>query len=147
MAIQNQRYGSAIAALAIAKDSSAFDLAPDDMEFLTGEDTWLATDRKRVRRSVEAIAFGAVDIIGLPRFPLPAEFVAAVVVHFVRPRNWLSACSVFEGAEFSDMIVEGRENRLSAHEIFSHCLQIAGGQEVHLDAKDTKVREKVKATA
>src|SRR5438046_2261 len=35
---------------------------------------WIATDRSRARRCVEACVYGTLDFVGYPRFPAPVEF-------------------------------------------------------------------------
>src|SRR5207253_11116827 len=40
---------------------------------------WIATDRSRARRCVEACVYGTLDFVGYPRFPAPVEFIAAVI--------------------------------------------------------------------
>src|SRR5690625_7322996 len=39
---------------------------------------WIATDRSRARRCVEACVYGTLDFVGYPRFPAPVVFIAAV---------------------------------------------------------------------
>src|SRR5438132_11684059 len=34
---------------------------------------WIATDRSRARRCVEACVYGTLDFVGYPRFPAPVE--------------------------------------------------------------------------
>src|SRR5438093_2740422 len=35
--------------------------------------SWIATDRSRARRCVEACVYGTLDFVGYPRFPAPVE--------------------------------------------------------------------------
>src|SRR5699024_4069035 len=46
---------------------------------------WIATDRSRARRCVEACVYGTLDFVGYPRFPAPVEFIAAVIAYYVHP--------------------------------------------------------------
>src|SRR5262245_65464701 len=48
---------------------------------------WIATDRSRARRCVEACVYGTLDFVGYPRFPAPVEFIAAVIAYYVHPVN------------------------------------------------------------
>src|SRR5437867_7579064 len=41
--------------------------------FLTSNKVWIATDRSRARRCVEACVYGTLDFVGYPRFPAPVE--------------------------------------------------------------------------
>src|SRR5436853_262456 len=58
--------------------SAVLDLTEDDFDFLTSNKVWIATDRSRARRCVEACVYGTLDFVGYPRFPAPVEFIAAV---------------------------------------------------------------------
>src|SRR5256885_16106112 len=66
---------------------------------------WIATDRSRARRCVEACVYGTLDFVGYPRFPAPVEFIAAVIAYYVHPVNIQTACLIMEGAEFTENII------------------------------------------
>src|SRR5205807_5442722 len=68
---------------------------------------WIATDRSRARRCVEACVYGTLDFVGYPRFPAPVEFIAAVIAYYVHPVNIQTACLIMEGAEFTENIING----------------------------------------
>src|SRR5260370_18452714 len=72
-----------------------------DFDFLTSNKVWIATDRSRARRCVEACVYGTLDFVGYPRFPAPVEFIAAVIAYYVHPVNIQTACLIMEGAEFT----------------------------------------------
>src|SRR5690606_41374324 len=69
----------------------------DDFDFLTSNKVWIATDRSRARRCVEACVYGTLDFVGYPRFPAPVEFIAAVIAYYVHPVNIQTACLIMEG--------------------------------------------------
>src|SRR5207244_5226981 len=71
-------------------------------DFLTSNKVWIATDRSRARRCVEACVYGTLDFVGYPRFPAPVEFIAAVIAYYVHPVNIQTACLIMEGAEFTE---------------------------------------------
>src|SRR5437762_5703425 len=73
--------------------SSDLDLTEDDFDFLTSNKVWIATDRSRARRCVEACVYGTLDFVGYPRFPAPVEFIAAVIAYYVHPVNIQTAFS------------------------------------------------------
>src|SRR4051812_49604088 len=81
--------------------SAVLDLTEDDFDFLTSNKVWIATDRSRARRCVEACVYGTLDFVGYPRFPAPVEFIAAVIAYYVHPVNIQTACLIMEGAEFT----------------------------------------------
>src|SRR5258708_27455970 len=66
----------------------------DDFDFLTSNKVWIATDRSRARRCVEACVYGTLDFVGYPRFPAPVEFIAAVIAYYVHPVNIQTACKL-----------------------------------------------------
>src|SRR5262249_58968060 len=74
--------------------------------FLTSNKVWIATDRSRARRCVEACVYGTLDFVGYPRFPAPVEFIAAVIAYYVHPVNIQTACLIMEGAEFTENIID-----------------------------------------
>src|SRR2546423_14288384 len=76
-----------------------------DFDFLTSNKVWIATDRSRARRCVEACVYGTLDFVGYPRFPAPVEFIAAVIAYYVHPVNIQTACLIMEGAEFTENII------------------------------------------
>src|SRR5205823_8615927 len=75
---------------------------------------WIATDRSRARRCVEACVYGTLDFVGYPRFPAPVEFIAAVIAYYVHPVNIQTACLIMEGAEFTENIINGDRKSGSA---------------------------------
>src|SRR2546430_1249464 len=76
------------------KTSAVLDLTEDDFDFLTSNKVWIATDRSRARRCVEACVYGTLDFVGYPRFPAPVEFIAAVIAYYVHPVNIQTACLI-----------------------------------------------------
>src|SRR5207302_10512628 len=85
-------------------------LTEDDFDFLTSNKVWIATDRSRARRCVEACVYGTLDFVGYPRFPAPVEFIAAVIAYYVHPVNIQTACLIMEGAEFTENIIKDRKS-------------------------------------
>src|SRR5262249_3460106 len=91
---------------------TAYDVYPLDGR------VWIATDRSRARRCVEACVYGTLDFVGYPRFPAPVEFIAAVIAYYVHPVNIQTACLIMEGAEFTENIINGVERPVKAAELF-----------------------------
>src|SRR5206468_4766334 len=79
--------------------SAVLDLTEDDFDFLTSNKVWIATDRSRARRCVEACVYGTLDFVGYPRFPAPVEFIGAVIAYYVHPVNIQTACLIMERSE------------------------------------------------
>src|SRR3989442_133863 len=125
--------------------SADLDLTEDDFDFLTSNKVWIATDRSRARRCVEACVYGTLDFVGYPRFPAPVEFIAAVIAYYVHPVNIQTACLIMEGAEFTENIINGVERPVKAAELFAFTLRVrAGNTDVLTDAEEN-VRQKLRA--
>src|SRR5437867_10677621 len=97
---QSVRLLTALASIKLIQASAVLDLTEDDFDFLTSNKVWIATDRSRARRCVEACVYGTLDFVVYPRFPAPVEFIAAVIAYYVHPVNIQTACLIMEGAEF-----------------------------------------------
>src|SRR5438046_7233208 len=78
-------FQTALASIKLIQASAVLDLTEDDFDFLTSNKVWIATDRSRARRCVEACVYGTLDFVGYPRFPAPVEFIAAVIAYYVHP--------------------------------------------------------------
>src|SRR5205809_412690 len=84
---QSVRFQTALASIKLIQASAVLDLTEDDFDFLTSNKVWIATDRSRARRFVEACVYGTLDFVGYPRFPAPVELIAAVIAYYVHPVN------------------------------------------------------------
>src|SRR5258706_441896 len=107
---------------------------------MTSNKVWIATDRSRARRCVEACAYGTMDFVGYPRFPDPVEFIAAVIAYYVHPVNIQTACLIMEGAEFTENIINGVERQVKAAELFAFTLRVRAGNTDVLTNAEENVR-------
>src|SRR5688500_19085834 len=98
---QSLRFQTALASIKLIQASAVLDLTEDDFDFLTSNKVWIATDRSRARRCVEACVYGTLDFVGYPRVPAPVEFIAAVIAYFVYPFNINKAFIHMSGAEIA----------------------------------------------
>src|SRR5438876_11135845 len=89
---QSVRFQTALASIKLIQASAVLDLTEDDFDFLTSNKAWIATDRSRARRCVEACVYGTLDFVGYPRFPAPVEFIAAVIAYYVHPEIGRASC-------------------------------------------------------
>src|SRR5258708_8613774 len=87
---QSVRFQTALASIKLIQASAVLDLTEDDFDFLTSNKVWIATDRSRARRCVEACVYGTLDFVGFPRFPARIEFIAAVIAYYVRSEERFS---------------------------------------------------------
>src|SRR5437764_14493535 len=74
---QSVRFQTALASIKLIQASAVLDLTEDDFDFLTSIKVWIATDRSRARRCVEACVYGTLDFVGYLRFPALFEFFDA----------------------------------------------------------------------
>src|SRR5207245_11669851 len=141
---QSVRFQTALASIKLIQASAVLDLTEDDFDFLTSNKVWIATDRSRARRCVEACVYGTLDFLGYPRFPAPVEFIAAVIAYYVHPVNIQTACLIMEGAEFTENLINGVERPVKAAVLFAFTLRVrAGNTDVLTDAV-ASVRQKLR---
>src|SRR5438094_2111452 len=145
---QSVRFQTALASIKLIQASAVLDLTEDDFDFLTSNKVWIATDRSRARRCVEACVYGTLDFVGYPRFPAPVEFIAAVIAYYVHPVNIQTACLIMEGAEFTENIINGVERPVKAAELFAFTLRVrAGNTDVLTDAEENRSEERFSRNA
>src|SRR6476620_12592136 len=106
---QSVRFRAALSSIKLIQASSVLDLSEDDFEFLTSNKVWIATDRSRARRCVEACGYGTLDFVGYPRFPAPVEFIAALIAYYVHPFNIQTAFLIMEGSFFFECYGDHRD--------------------------------------
>src|SRR5260370_749739 len=94
---QSVRFQTALASIKLIQASAVLDLTEDDFDFLTSNKVWIATDRSRARRCVEAYACGTLGFVVYRLFPAPVEFIPAVIVYYVHPVIIQPACLIMEG--------------------------------------------------
>src|SRR5260221_535635 len=104
---QSVRFQTVLASIKLIQASAILDLTEDDFDFLTSNKVWIATDRSRARRCVEACVYGMLDVVSISRFPALIEFIAAVNAYDVHPVNNQTAWGIMEGAEFTENIING----------------------------------------
>src|SRR5699024_2848828 len=107
--------------------SAVLDLTEDDFDFLTSNKVWIATDRSRARRCVEACVYGTLDCVGYPRFPAPVYFISAVIAYYFHTVNIPTACVIMEGAEYMDIIIKDVERTVQDAELFAYTLRVHEG--------------------
>src|SRR5262249_13658532 len=116
-----------------------------DFDFLTSNKVWIATDRSRARRCVEACVYGTLDFVGYPRFPAPVEFIAAVIAYYVHPVNIQTACLIIAGREIAHNSIDGVERPGNAAGLFSFFLRLRAGNPYVVSDAEENVRQKLRA--
>src|SRR5260370_36961643 len=102
---QSVRFQTALASIKLIQASAVLDLTAGDFAFLTSNKVWIATDRSRARRCVEACVSGTLDSVGSPRFPAPVGFIPAGITYYVHPVILQRACLIRRGASFPEIII------------------------------------------
>src|SRR5947199_9250204 len=96
---QSVRFQTALASIKLIQASAVLDLTEDDFYSLTSNQVWIATDRSRARRCVEACVHGTLDCVGYPRSPAPVECIVSVIAYYLLPDYTHTAALVLAGAE------------------------------------------------
>lgn len=111
----------------------------DDEEILRAADPWTAPHRNEARTIIEKLCYAAVDLRGLPRFALPAEYVATCIYTFVHPNNWQIACHIVSIGTLSaeDVEIEQEPERVSPRKMFAMICE-ASAENDAFGAKVTK---------
>lgn len=109
---------------------------PDDLKLVTGERSWTAAERHQVTRALDILMFGTMDVLGLPRISVPAEFVAATISMFVQPSNLMVACRWMESTDTKTAEAIGNpqgtvsKEPVNASQLFALVLQLVNDGEV-----------------
>src|SRR5262245_38848488 len=123
---QSVRFQTALASIKLIQASAVLDLTEDDFDFLTSNKVWIATDRSRARRCVEACVYGTLDFVGYPRFPAPGAYIAPVISYYLPAGHTRSTCLIMEGSEFMEIIINGVDGPVKAAELFALTLRVRG---------------------
>lgn len=101
-------------------------ISRDDFEKVSGETVWLGTDRNRVSQVLNNLLCGALDVIGVPRFQLPAEYIAAGIALFVAPVNSHAACRFMEKVPTAQALGRGADESemCTARQLFALVTQL-----------------------
>src|SRR5258706_7959890 len=102
---QSVRFQTALAYIKLIQASVVLDLTEDDFDFLTSNKVWIATDRSRARRFVEACVYATLDFVGYPRFPAPVEVIAALIAFYVHSVYIHTSFLIMECSEFTVNII------------------------------------------
>lgn len=122
----------AIAAYTSA-DFDALGIQPQDFALTYEATPWTRDNRRRVMATLDALLFGTLDVMGLPRIAVPAEYAAAIISTFVAPLNRQVACVWMAegrvgGRSAMDLAAGGNEGDVdpaSASQLFSLCVLLS----------------------
>src|SRR5262249_29983598 len=139
------RFQTALASIKLIQASAVLDLTEDDFDFLTSNKVWIATDRSRARRCVEACVYGTLDFVGYPRFPAPVEFIAAVIAYYVHELNIHTACIIMEREAFTENPINVGGRTVKAAQLFAFTLLVRARNTVVPTDADQNRRQKLRA--
>src|SRR2546430_991073 len=71
---QSVSFQTALASIKLIQASAVLDLTEDDIDLLTSNKVWIATDRTRASCCVEACVYGTLDFVGYHRCPALVDF-------------------------------------------------------------------------
>mgnify|MGYP000379810389 CR=1 FL=1 len=107
-------------------------ITPEEFKLLVGPAQWLGTDRNGVRKSLDACMAGGMDLAGVPRFEMPAEYIAAVIRAFVSPNNIHKACAWMENQRPAEAIAGASSSpeTVSPAQLFALCNRLIEGDDI-----------------
>lgn len=115
-------------------DFSVLGITEDDFQLTYAPAPWKREHRRRVTQTLDALLFGTLDQMGLPRIAVPAEYVAAVIATFVAPCNRMVSCLWLAeqratGARAMDLAAAGMEGAyvdpVSASQLFALVISLS----------------------
>ncbi len=111
-------------------------ILPDQLNLVTGHIPWKINERNIIVRTLDLLMFGTMDILSLPRFEVPAEYVAATIAMFVSPSNIMVSCRWMESgqpaADFLGNPAASTQNTsyTNASQLFALVIQLSNDGEV-----------------
>lgn len=110
----------------LASDAfEALGISRADFELCCSSHPYIGADRPRITQVLNALTHGTLDVVGLPRIEVPAEFRAAVIACFVHAGNLAVACRWLEsGFTAGDISAGGDVEPVTARQLFALCVQM-----------------------
>jgi len=103
-------------------------ISQGDFDLLTGSLPWTSQDRNRMHVTLNALLNLSCDALGVARFRLPAEYVAAGIALWVNPINAQSICRIMERTPSASDMGKGSDDYdvCSADQLFALVVQLYG---------------------
>ncbi|AJK28331.1 putative minor capsid protein [Eel River basin pequenovirus] len=126
-------------------DLIAANVTPANYRVFTGDQFWTGAERGVVTKVMEGLCYGVCDIQQIPRFELPAEYMAAVIRTFVSPCNYHSACHWMSRTKSASVEgIDGTEN-VTPGELYAALLQLASADEENPESFRHKFEKRMAA--
>lgn len=133
----NLRVSTAVGVLQLIRDGAIYGgigsvgVTEGELRLVTGQTPWVGTDRAAVVRTLETFLHGSLDVLGLPRIRIPAEYVAAAICTIVNACNIQTACAWMqrEASASTEALVTAAEvggdiEPVSAERLFALCQEL-----------------------
>jgi len=119
-------------------------VSQDDFELVNGELPWTPSDRQKAFQVLGSLLQGACDVMGVARFQLSAEYIAAGIRTFVHPNNAQVACRMFERSVSSKDLSRGdKTSPVDADQLFNLVIELYSSSDavsaIALFEKNTKL--------
>lgn len=145
---------TALGAMKIIRDNEivegigSFGIADSDMRLTLGNGVWIGQNRGRVVKCLSSLVWGTLDTMGAPRFEVPAEYIAAMIMMFVKPININTACSWMDNIHSADGIMNEETEKplpIKAREIFALVITMYNDKRGHeiKDAFEDKIAKQI----
>lgn len=139
MKAQLQVIKGAMQALANGSATGALEslgILPSDLQTTLGGNPWQANERHLVTKTLDILMYGTMDLLGLPRFQVPAEYVAATIAMFVQPSNLMVACRWMEAGQptvdylGNPTVSTSNQEPVESTQLFALCLQVVNDLDI-----------------
>jgi hypothetical protein len=122
-----------------------FGVTDADIGLLQSDETWLGSDRLRATRVLDAVVHGSLDRLGLPRFNVSAEYIAAAIWLCVKPVNMMVACVWMArgAASAEDEVAHGEALPVSPRELHALLCTLEKGDVAALEEFRAKFEAKI----
>lgn len=119
---------STIAAMGRKGMLGSIGITEEDFTKVSSDTPWLGSDRNRVEQAFKCLLYGTIDACGIPRFQLPAEYIAAGISIFVSPVNIHVACRFLERIPTAEQLGRGADDSdpITCRQLFAIVSQLVG---------------------
>lgn len=73
-------------------DFDMLGITHEQMQKLTQNFTWLRSDMQVVMRTMITMLYGTLEVLGIPKITVPAEYIAPHIATLVDPCNRMACC-------------------------------------------------------
>jgi len=102
-------------------------ISDDDFHLCCDSIPWIGSDRTRVSAVLNTLTHGVLDVLGLPRIEVPAEYRAGIITTFCAPGNIAVACRWLEtGPTAENLSFGGSLESVTAQKLFGLCCMLYG---------------------